>query len=190
MLRNSISRRPLILICLGLLIMAAMIVGLASKTALADEGVPFRGNFTVAISFIQDPSTCGVGDKCVACVSNFPPRFYIEAQGIGDTSKLGTMFLKIQKCLDPAASPFGSYDGIFTFTAPNGKDSLTGIYTGKNTGTPDTYGFGAFNGELRITGGTGRFDDAQGHARFTAVAHRSSATAFYAVEGTVSSRAD
>ena len=188
MLRNSVSRRPLIFITLGLLIMAAVIVGLSSKTALADEGVSIRGNFTVAISFIQDPTTCGVGDKCVACVTNFPPRFYIDAEGIGDTSRLGTMFLKIQKCLDPAASPFGSYDGTFTLTAPNGKDSLIGIYTGKNTNAGDAYGFNTFSGDLKITGGTGRFDDAQGHAHFTAVAHGSSATAFYAVEGFVSSR--
>ena len=68
MLRNSVSRRPLVFVTLGLLIMAAMIVGLASKTALADEGMPFRGNFTVAISFAQGPSACGVGDNCLACV--------------------------------------------------------------------------------------------------------------------------
>ena len=105
MLRNSVSRRPLIFITLGLLILAAVIVGLSSKTALADEGVSIRGNFTVAISFIQDPSTCGVGDKCVACVTNFPPRFYIDAEGIGDTSRLGTMFLKIQKVSRSGGEP-------------------------------------------------------------------------------------
>ena len=155
MLRNSVSRRPLVFVTLGLLIMAAMIVGLASKTALADEGMPFRGNFTVAISFAQGPSACGVGDNCLACVTNFPPRVYIDAEGIGDTSRLGTMFLKIQKCFDPAAGPFGSYVGIFTLTAPNGKDSLTGTYTEKNTNAGDAYGFNTFSGDLKITGGTG-----------------------------------
>jgi hypothetical protein len=189
MLRYSVSRRPLILIFVGLSILALMTVGVAFQTALADEGVPIRGNFTVSIAFIPTANACGIGDSCVACVSSYPPRFYIEAQGIGDTSKLGTMFLKIQKCADPAASPFGSYSGTFTLTAPNGKDSLTGIYTGKNTSAPDAYGFGPFSGEWEITGGTGSFDNARGRVHFSAL-FSGNGTAYYAVEGTMSSRGE
>jgi hypothetical protein len=72
-------------------------------------------------------------------------------------------------------------------TAPNGKDSLSGIYTGKNTSGGDVYGFLPFSGELKITGGTGRFDNARGHARFTALSGPNG-TAFYAVDGELSSR--
>jgi hypothetical protein len=187
MLRYAFSRKHLIFISLGLLLLAAMTVVLAPKGVLADEGVPISGNFTVAIAFVQNSSACGVGDNCIACVTSDPPRFYIEAQGIGDTARLGTLFLKIQKCANPAASSFGSYEGTFTLTAPGGKDSLTGIYTGKNTSAGDAYGFGPFSGEWKITGGTGRFDDARGHVRFTAI-YSGNGTAFYAVEGTVVSR--
>ncbi len=67
-------------------------------------------------------------------------------------------------------------------TAPNGKDSLTGIDTGKNDNAGDAYNFGPFSGELTITGGTGKFDGAQGSASFTAVASPIN-MAFYSVEG-------
>jgi hypothetical protein len=186
MLRNPVSKRNFILSCFGALVLVAMIVALAPKRATADEGGTIKGNFTVSIAFIQNSSACGVGDNCIVCVTSDPPRFYIEAQGVGETS-LGTLFLKIQKCANPAASEFGSYEGTFTLTAPNGKDSLTGIYTGKNTSGGDAYGFGPFRGEWNITGGTGKFDEAQGHAKFTAK-FSGNGTAFYAVEGHVSSR--
>jgi hypothetical protein len=187
MLRNPVSKRNFILISFGVLVLAAVTIALAPKRAMADEGPAIKGNFTVSIAFIQNSSACGVGDNCIACVTSDPPRFYIEAQGIGETSRLGTLFLKIQKCANPAASEFGSYEGTFTLTAPNGKDSLTGIYTGKNTSGGDAYGFGPFSGEWNITGGTGKFDGAQGHAKFTAI-FSGNGTAFYAVEGHVSSR--
>ena len=187
MLRNPVSKRNFILTSFGILVLAAMTIALAPKRAIADEEAAIKGNFTVSIAFIQNSSACGVGDNCIACVTSASPRFYIEAQGSGETSRLGTLFLKIQKCANPAASEFGSYEGTFTLTAPNGKDSLTGIYTGKNTSAGDAYGFGPFSGEWNITGGTGKFDDAQGHAKFTAIFSGNGA-AFYAVEGHVSSR--
>ena len=121
MFRNLVSRRNLLLISLGLLVLAAMTVVLAPKRTLADEGMPIKGNFTVAVTAITNPSACGVGDNCIACVTNALPHAYVEAQGIGDTSRLGTLFFKVQKCADPSASPFGSYQGTFTMTAPNGK---------------------------------------------------------------------
>jgi hypothetical protein len=191
MFRNPGSKRNVITIFLGALAMAAITiatVALTPKRAVADEGVAIKGNFTVSIAFIQNVSACGVGDNCITCVSSDPPRFYIHAEGIGDTGKLGTMFFKIEKCLDPTKSEFGSYEGIFTMTAPNGKDSLTGTYTGKNTNAGNIYNFGPFSGDLNITGGTGRFDDAKGRAHFTAIADNATATAYYAVEGHVSSR--
>jgi hypothetical protein len=138
-----------------------------AKGGWSEEGVQIKGNFTVSIAFIQNSSACGAGDNCIVCVNDDPPRFYIQAEGVGDTSSLGTLFLKIQKCADPTASQFGSYQGTFVMTAPNGKDSLAGIYTGKNTSGGDVYGFLPFSGDLKITAGTGRFDDARGHARFT-----------------------
>jgi len=81
--------------------------------------------------------------------------------------------------------PFRGYNGTFIMTAPNGKDSLTGTYVGKNTNARYPYGFGPFAGELRITGGAGKFDDARRQAHFTAVADINCSRAFYAVEGTL-----
>jgi len=171
MLQNSVSRRSLILISLSLLVLAAMTIVLAPKGAQANEGGPIMGNFTVAFAFITNSNACG------------------EAQGIGGTSNQGTLFLEVQKCLNPAGGLFGTYAGTFTMTAPNGKDSLTGMYSGKNDNAGDAYGFGPFSGKITITGGTGKFEGAQGSARFTAVASPNN-MAFYSVEGTVSSSTD
>jgi hypothetical protein len=187
MFSHSILRNSRILISLSLLMLVGTTVTVAAKGGWSEEEVSLKGNFTVSIAFIQNSSACGAGDNCIMCVNHDPPRFYIQAEGVGDTSRLGSLFLKIQKCADPTASSFGSYQGTFAMTAPNGKDSLTGIYTGKNTSGGDTYGFLPFSGELKITGGTGRFENAQGHARFTALAGPNG-TAFYAVEGEVVSR--
>ena len=183
---TSFSRVKLWQILFTLIAFATCSAALMAKGVWADEVTPFKGNFTVGITFIPNVSGCGSGDKCIACLTGNPPGFYIEAQGIGDTSKQGTLFLKIQKCLNPAASAFGSYQGVFTMTAPNGKDSLTGTYTGKNTTGGNAYGFGAFSGDLNITGGTGKFDDSRGHLHFTAIAGSNTGAAFYSVEGELS----
>jgi hypothetical protein len=186
MIQNPVLRRHLVFIAVALLFVAAMAALLGPKGALADEGVPLKGNFAVTFTFVQSASNCGTGDNCIMCLAS--NHFYIEAQGVGDTAKQGSLFFEVQKCLDPTASSFGSYKGIFTMTAPNGKDSLTGTYTGKNTNGGDAYGFGNFSGDLKITDGTGKFCDARGHALFTAVGNASHGTAYYSVDGTVSSR--
>lgn len=191
MLRNPVSKRNLILIFMRVLALAAMTVALMPRAALADEGVPIKGTFSVSITSVTNVSACGTGDSCITCITNSEaPGVYVEAQGIGDTSKLDTLFFEVQKCANPAGGSFGTYAGTFTMTAPNGKDSLTGTYAGQNTNSRDAYGFLPFSGELTITGGTGKFDDARGRVRFTAVATNKNGTAFYAVEGTVSSRGD
>ena len=156
MFSHSILRKSRILISLSLLMLVGTTVTVAAKGGWSEEELPIKGNFTVSIAFIQNSSACGAGDNCIMCVNHDPPRFYIQAEGVGDTSRLGSLFLKIQKCADPTASPFGSYQGAFAMTAPNGKDSLTGIYTGKKHGGGDVYGFLPFRGELKITGGTGQ----------------------------------
>jgi hypothetical protein len=53
--------------------------------AQAAESVPFKGTFTVQFTGSQ---ACADGDtNCTACVHN--SGFYIEAQGIADTSMAG-----------------------------------------------------------------------------------------------------
>jgi hypothetical protein len=99
---------------------------------------------------------CASGDaNCSACTGQ--NNFYVEAQGIGDTS-LGPLFAEVLKCFNPSGfNGLGSYAGTLTTTAPNGRDSLTWAYSGQNTKLPDFYGFQPFDGTLTITGGTGKW---------------------------------
>jgi hypothetical protein len=78
------------------------------------------------------------------------------------------MFIQVLKCFYVGEPPFGTYAGVFTLTAPNGKDSVTGTYSGQNDNTGDFYGFGPFSGQLSVTGGMGKFAGATGSLRFTA----------------------
>jgi hypothetical protein len=197
MLRNLVSKRNVISISLGVLALAAMTFALRPRVAKAGEDVAFKGAFTVQAELIQSLSFCAPNDNdCSSCVNN--SSFYVDAQGIGDTS-LGTMFIKVLKCFNPASAPGapnGSYAGTFTMTAPNRKDSVSGTYSGVNddVGAFDSfYGWGPFSGTLRITGGTGKFDGVQGSAKFRATAGQIGAEpspdpdwlvmAFYSVQG-------
>jgi len=192
MLRTPVSKRNLSLISLGLLLgLAVMTAALRSKAAQSDEGVPFSGTLTVQFVISQ---ICAPGDtNCTACTG--ANNFYVEAQGIGDTS-LGTQFVEVLKCFDPNGfGGLGSYAGTLTTTAPKGKDSLTWAYSGQNTTLADFYGFGPFAGTLTIAGGTGKFEGAHGSASFTAASGPTltagpspiqyAGTAFYSVHGKV-----
>jgi hypothetical protein len=195
MLRSPVSKINVISISLVLLALAAMSVALKPRAAQADEEGRFKGTLTVQVEAIPTIGGCAPTDtNCSTCVNN--SSFYIEAQGIGDTS-LGTMFVEVLKCLNPAVGSFGTYAGTLTTTAPNGKDSLTWAYSGQNDNAGDFYGFGPFSGNLAITGGTGKFEDAQGSASFTAVAGPSSpgpsansvlGMAFYSIQGKIELR--
>lgn len=186
MSRKSSSPRSLIFISLAVPVLVVMTVALKPKAALGSDTVPIKGTFTVQAELI---SACAPDDaNCNACLSS--SGFYIEAQGVGDTSQ-GPLFFEILKCFNPA-SGFGTYTGTFTMTAPNGKDSVTGTYSGQNDNGGDAYGFGPFSGKLMITGGGGKFEGAHGSASFTAVAGPLTAgpspntnvlMAFYAVQG-------
>jgi hypothetical protein len=188
MLRNSVSRRNLILISLGLLVLAAMTVVLAPKGALADEGVPFKGTFTAAATVT--PNTGGV-TYCGGQLLDLA----VEAHGAG-YSNLGALSLLLQKTID---STTPAMHGCLMLTAPNG-DTLNAIYDGTE-GPPNTNNFNTGGGTLTFTGGTGRFRDARGSAHFTAVFSETypassfaggtttaplQVMAFYSIEGTVS----
>jgi hypothetical protein len=195
MLRILASKRNVVTISMILLALAAMTLALKPRAAQANEEAPFKGTPTVQVEVITTIGGCAPSDvKCNACLGN--SSFYIEAQGIGDTS-LGPMFVEVLKCFNPAGGSFGTYAGTLTTTAPNGKDILTWAYSGQNDNAGDFYGFGPFSGVLTVTGGTGKFDGAQGSASFTAASGPASpgpspnslvAMAFYSVQGNIAVR--
>jgi hypothetical protein len=202
MLRSPISKRNLSLISTGpLLALAVTTVALLRPSAVqADEGAPFKGTLTVQFTGSQQ---CAPGDaNCTQCVQNF--GFYVEAQGIADTS-LGLLFAEVLKCFYPGVAPFGTYAGTLSTTAPNGNDSLTWAYSGQNDNGGDYYGFGPFSGKLTIKGGAGKFAGSRGSATFTAASGPSIAAsafgttpstspfsmqgmAFYYLQGTIDQR--
>jgi hypothetical protein len=186
MLRNSVSRRNLILISLGLLVLAAMAVVLVPKGAQADAGVPFKGTFTAAAS-----ANLNTGN--VTYCGGAPLGLAVEAHGAGHSS-LGALSLSLQKTIDVP----GPMHGCLILTAPNG-DTLNATYDGTEGG-PNNNNFNAGSGTLTFTGGTGRFRDARGSAQFAAVFSSTypassfiggtdaplQVMAFYSVEGAVS----
>ena len=113
----------------------------------------------------------------------------VEAQGIGNISGLGPLFLMVKKCFKIADA---TYAGTFRMTAGNG-DTLIGTYAGtKDASLVDENGYFPFQGTLTVTGGTGRFRHARGRLSFTGVASPGSVgvtsptvngMAFYLVQG-------
>jgi hypothetical protein len=198
MLRKAVTKRNAISITLVLLALAAMALAPMPRLAQADEKVPINGTFTVQAEAITAISACAIGDtSCITCISNnnVPGAYYVDAQGIGGTS-LGTVFVEILKCATPPTvkAPYGAYSGTLTTrtNAPNGNDSVAWAYSGQNDNAGDAYGFGPFSGKLTITGGTGKFEGAQGSASFTAnsgpltpgpTANSGMAMAFYSIQG-------
>ena len=174
--RNSVTElsleEPISLISLGLsLAMTLMAAAFFPAPAHAQDGItPLKA--TLPVQFIAT-LICAPGDaSCSTCKP---------------------LFVQVLKCYKPYDGQFGTYSGTLTATAPNGKDSLTWAYAGKNDNAGDFYGFGPFSGTLTITGGTGKFEGARGGATFTAASGPSltagptpvqvAGTAFYYVQG-------
>jgi len=178
MFRNLISRRNLVLISSGLLLLAAMSLVLVPKRTRADEGARIKGTFTAAFSGM--PNTAGV-----SFCGGTPSGVVVEAHGNG-YSTLGALSFSLQKTQVGTA-----FHGCLTLTAPNA-DTLTAIYD-LTAGPPDANLFRDATGTLTFTGGTGRFEGASGNANVTAVFSRIGGTAapiqgiaFYSVDGAVS----
>ena len=196
MSENPALKKRLSLISIGfLLAMALIAVAFLPRSAQANGGTPFKA--TLPVQFVAS-QICAPGDaSCSACVDQ--NGFYVEAQGLADTS-LGPLFAQVLKCFYPNEPPFGTYAGTLTTTSPNGKDSLTWAYSGKNDNGGDFYGFQPFSGTLTITGGTGKFARAHGSATFTAAGPPAliagpspiqlAGTAFYYVQGQLGPTSD
>jgi len=187
----SVLKKRLSLISLGLALAITLISTSFPVPAHAQDGItPLKA--TLPVQFIAT-LTCAPGDtSCSTCITE--NGYYIEAQGLADTS-IGPLFVQVLKCYKPNDGQFGTYSGTLTTTAPNGKDSLTWAYSGKNNNAGDFYGFGPFSGTLTITAGTGKFAGARGRVSFTAASGPTftagpspiqfAGTAFYYLQGRI-----
>jgi hypothetical protein len=176
---------------LGPLALSAIIVAVAPRAALAEEGVPFKATFTVAAAVTPNSG------KVTYC-GGAPLDLAVEAHGAGD-STLGALSLSLLKTLEAP----GAMHGCLTLTAPNG-DTLSAIYDGTEGPANANQFVVSASGTLAFTGGTGRFRGASGSAHFTAVfssiyplssfvggtAAPLQVMAFYSVEGSVSPHGD
>ena len=181
MLRNSVH---------GVLVLVAIAVALAPKAVFADNdhAVRITGTFAVATVSPSAVDYCASGDTPTEFRGGTP----IEFRGLGNTSRLGPLFLTVRKC----AKVFGgvlTYAGTFTMTAGNG-DTIDGTYAGVRIGLPNENGYAQHQGEFTVTGGTGRFLHASGFLSWTAVTSARSVgvtaptvnqQAFYLVQGTM-----
>jgi hypothetical protein len=141
----------------GVLLLAVIAAVVAPNAVLADERVRLEGAFSVSAMYRSARDYCAPSGGDVS----------VEAQGIGNISGLGPLFLTVKKCFKIADA---TYAGTFKMTAGDG-DTLIGTYAGKKDASlVDENGYFPFQGTLTITGGTGRFRHARGRLSFTGVA--------------------
>ena len=173
------NRQHLPVRLLGALVLAAV---LTPKPLLAQPGVPVNGNFAVSIAA---PS---VSDFCTS--EGTPSGISVEAQGIGQASRIGSLLLKITKCAT-IENNVATYAGSFEMIACDG-DKLNGTYAGtQDFSLLDANDFGPFQGTWTVTGGTGAFSNARGVLNFTGIASSSvkdsaaNGQAYYLIKGNI-----
>jgi hypothetical protein len=159
--RRSIVPRSRIAIVV--LAMSIGQVALANVALGADE-LPFRGS---------DHGGFGVPGPC-------PGGEEVVINGTGHATHLGAYSYKATECF--ASS--GTFAGSATLTAANG-DTFVGTYEGRVSGTndPDVL---AYQEELELSGGTGRFAGATGTLHVVGAANLATLEYEQILTGTVS----
>jgi hypothetical protein len=138
----------------ALLISAALAVGVSQTQALAEGGQkPYKANGPEYVLQEGPHPDCGSG------------RLKVEVQGSGQGTHTGQYTIVRQHCFNLATAAIE--DGHFEQTAANG-DKLWGTYSGTPAGVLEFDEYGnpvviIFDSPWRITGGTGRFADAEGY---------------------------
>ena len=152
MMRKLESRKNMLAISAGLLVLLGTAAALAPRRTRADGGVPIRATFSVA--YAATLNTTG---------TNFcgGPGYElnVEAHGAG-ASTFGPLLFTLHKTVQ-ATGPLAH--GCLQLSTANG-ESLNAIYD-IDLGAENDHGFGAgSNGKLTFVGGTGRFQGASGTA--------------------------
>jgi hypothetical protein len=115
---------------------------IVASNAKAEKALPFKGTYTTSSEILQPA-----------------PFLHTRITGIGQASHLGKGSFVALSALDLTTAPPFHLGGTATFTAANGDEFYT-TFTG--TATPN--GQGALNVSMShtITGGTGKFKNAEG----------------------------
>lgn len=140
-------------------------VAMAGQALGADE-VPFRGSDVGAFDL---PGSCPDGS------------LEVVISGTGRATQLGTYTYTANECFDPLR---GTFTGAPILTAANG-DTLAGTYSGRVFATTDPDVI-AYEEDLTITGGTGRFAGGTGTLQVTGVANLATLEYTQTLIGTVS----
>jgi len=143
-----------------LVLVLAVLIGLPQSNVYANEQpLPYKAGGPEQVIQEAPHPDCG------------PGRLKVDIQGNGQGAHLGQYTIARHHCFN--LSTFTIEDGYFEQTAANG-DKLWGTYTGATTGVLEFAEDGSplvvvISSPWTITGGTGRFADAQGAGNATGV---------------------
>jgi hypothetical protein len=152
MLRKLQSRRNILAISAGLLVLLGTAAALAPRRTRADGGLPIRATFSVA--YAGTPNTTGT-----SFCGGPGYEVNVEAHGAG-ASTFGPLLFTLHKTVQ-ATGPLAH--GCLQLSTANG-EILNAIYD-LDLGAENDHGFGGgSNGKLTFVGGTGRFEGASGTA--------------------------
>jgi hypothetical protein len=151
------------------IVVLALTLGQAAlaNPAFGAENVPFKGSDRGGFEL---PGACAGGTLEEVVIG-----------GTGRATQLGAYTYTATECFDAAS---GAFAGSATLTAANG-DAMTGTYQGQVSGTDDPNVI-AYEEELELTGGTGRFAGAAGTLQVAGVANLLTLKYSQTLTGTVS----
>lgn len=144
--------------------------------AEANEKLPYHASSFEAVTWEGPHADCG------------PDRILVDVQGGGQATHLGEYTVERQHCFNPASATFE--EGTFKQTAANG-DQVWGTYEGfteqvlefADDGSPAVI---VINAPWQITGGTGRFVNADGEGSTRGVFNLVSHEGDFEMEGWMS----
>jgi hypothetical protein len=159
----TVPRSRIAIVVLALTICQAAL----ATQAFGAEDVPFKGSDEGGF---QLPGACAGGSLAEVVID-----------GTGRATQLGAYTYSATECFDAVS---GAFAGSATLTAANG-DAMTGTYQGQVSGTDDPNVI-AYEEELELTGGTGRFAGATGTLQVAGVANLLTLEYGQTLTGTVS----
>lgn len=171
-------KRSYLLIGVPILVLLVAALGLSQMRAEAVQSGPFRAGGPEGVTFeAPDPDVCG------------PDRLRVDVEGSGEATHLGRYQITRQHCFNPGETPPTFEDGVFEMRAANG-DSVAGTYSGvladvlevDQDGNPVVI---LIDAPFVITGGTGRFSDAQGEGSTEGTFNLVTQQGEFSMEGTI-----